>query len=153
MIDGIHRASVAEVMGAVEFPTLIEEYARESAIEGLPPPLAKLESYQSLEFTGAIHIFAAVQDGGLVGFITVAIPPSLHFSVPLAVTESFYVAPAHRGQTGLRLLVAAERLAKERGSPGLLVSAPLKGRLCELLPKVGYRPTNVTFFKEFGNVH
>lgn len=153
MIEGIHKASVDDVMGAPEFATLIEGYASESAIDGLPPPLAKLESYRSLEFTGAIHAFSAVQDGALVGFITVAVPPSLHFSVPLAVTESFYVAPAHRGMTGIRLLAAAEKLAKEAGSPGLLVSAPLGGRLCDLLPKVGYRPTSCIFFKEFGHVH
>lgn len=141
------------VVDAPEFPALIEAYDRECAIDGLPSPQAKLESYRLLELTGALHVFSAVHEGELVGFITVLAPPSLHFSVPLAVTESFFVAERHRGLTGLGLLSAAEKQARACGSPGLLVSAPLGGRLCELLPKVGYRPASTIFFKEFAHVH
>lgn len=151
----IAKATVQEIMTAPEFPALIDAYAAESAVEGLPSPMAKLEGYRALEFTGVIHVFSAVENGALAGFITVAAPPSLHFSVPLAVTESFYVTPAHRGLTGLRLLATAERQAKDCGSPGLLVTAPLGGKLCRLLecPKLGYRPVGMTFFKALTDVH
>ena len=149
----ITKVKMDAVVDAPEFPALIEAYDAECAIDGLPSPRAKLESYRFLELTGVLHVFSATNEGELVGFITVAAPPSLHFDVPLAVTESFYVTPAHRGFTGLVLLSMAERQAKACGSPGLLVSAPLGGRLCELLPKLGYRPASVVFFKEFRDVH
>ncbi len=149
----IQKVQMDAVVDAPEFPALIEAYDSECAIDGLPSPRAKLEGYRWLELTGALHVFSAMHEGELVGFITVAAPPSLHFSVPLAVTESFYVTPAYRGLPGLRLLSAAEKQARACGSPGLLVSAPLGGRLCELLPKVGYRPTSMVFFKEFRDVH
>ena len=151
----ICKVAVDAVLDAPEYPALIAEYARECAIEGLPLPQAKLESYRALELTGVIHVFTAMHSGELVGFITVAAPPSLHFSVPLAVVESFYVSPEHRGLTGLRLLDTAECQAKACGAPGLLVSAPLGGRLCELLlkPTMRYRPTSVIFYKDFANVH
>jgi GNAT superfamily N-acetyltransferase len=149
----IARATVAEIMEAPEFPALIEGYDNECAIEGLPSPAAKLESYRILEMTGALDVFAARHSGELVGFITVLASPSLHFSVPLAVTESFYVAPGHRGFTGLGLLAAAEKQAKTCGSPILQVCAPLASRLCELLPKCGYIPTNVVFTKRLDDVH
>lgn len=149
----ITKVRMDAVVDAPEFPALIEAYDAECAIDGLPSPQAKMDSYRFLELTGVLHVFSAVHEGELVGFITVAAPPSLHFSVPLAVTESFYVTPAHRGFTGLQLLNVAERQAKACGSPGLLVSAPLGGRLCELLPKVGYRPTSMVWFKGFADVH
>ena len=149
----ISKVPMDAVVEAPEFPALIEAYNDECAIEGLPSPQAKLESYRFLEMTGALHVFSATHEGELVGFVTVLAPPSLHFNVPLAVTESFYVKPAHRGFTGLKLLDVAERQAKASGSPGLLVSAPLGSRLCELLPRVGYRPTSVVFFKGFRDVH
>ncbi len=151
----ITKVPMDAVVDAPEFPALIEAYDRECAIEGLPSPQAKLESYRLLEMTGTLHVFSAMHEGELVGFITVLAPPSLHFSAPLAVTESFFVASGHRGLTGLVLLSAAEKQAQACGSPGLLVSAPLTGRLCELLlhPKLGYRPTSVVFFKEFACVH
>lgn len=141
------------VVDAPEFEALIEAYDRECSIEGLPSPRAKLDSYRGLELMGVLHVFSAVQSGELVGFITVAAPPSLHFSVPLAVTESFYVMPEHRGLLGIQLLHEAEKQAKACGSPGHLVSAPLGGRLCELLPKLGYRPSSMVFFKGFSDVH
>ena len=140
-------------MLAPEFPALIEAYDRECRIDGMPEPNAKLESYQAYDQSGFLHAFAAVQDSALVGFITVLAPPLPHYSAPVAVCESFFVHPDHRGQTGLRLLATAEKQARTCGSPGLLVCAPLGGRLCALLPKVGYHPTNVVFWKRLGDVH
>ena len=149
----VHRATVAEIMLAPEFPALIEAYDRECRIEGMPPPNAKMESYQAYDASGFLFAFAAVNDGELVGFITVMAAPLPHYDAPVAVCESFFVSPSHRGQTGLALLAVAEKQAMECGSTGLLVCAPLGSRLWGLLPKVGYNPTNVVFFKRLGDVH
>lgn len=147
----IEKVGVTDVMGAREFPALIEEYARESANPGMPPPIVKLESYKAFDATGFLHVFSAIKEGELIGFITVLAPPLPHYSCPVAVTESFFVAAAHRqGGPGLRLLATAEEQARAVGSPGLYIVAPMGGRLIEILPKRGYVETNRVFFKKVG---
>lgn len=147
MID-IEQRTVDGIVGAPEFPELIEEYARESAIDGMPPPQAKIEMYRTYETLGILHAFVAIDGGALVGFITVTAPILPHYSMPVAVAESFFVGALHRkGGAGLKLLEMAETRARLLGSPGLLVSAPMDGRLFEVLPRRGYRATSQIFFK------
>ena len=142
-------------MLAPEFPALIEAYDRECRVEGLPPPLAKLETYREYEGAGFLHAFAAVQDEALVGFVTVAAYPLPHYSAPIAVVESFFVDPGHRGLIGLQLLQAAEKQALASKSPVLQICTPVGSRLCQLLerPKLGYRATNVVYTKGLGHAH
>lgn len=148
----IEQRTVAAIIEAPEFPALIEEYARESANDGLPPPQARIAMYAACEAAGFLHVFTAEQAGTLVGFITVAAPMNLHYGVPLAVAESFFVSAAHRkGGTWLKLLQAAEQRARLVGSPGLYVSAPVKSALAEVLPMTGYRQTNAVFFKSLAH--
>lgn len=145
----IAPSTVAGISNAPEFPALAAEYAAESAIDGLPPPAAKMATYRQLERAGMLHAIAARHDDALVGFITVLAPVLPHYSVPVAVSESFFVARAHRCTgAGLRLLRAAEDKARALGSPGLLVSAPFEGNLFKVLPRVGYVETNRVFFKQ-----
>lgn len=149
MIDGVHKVDRADVMDAPEFPALIAEYAAECAIEGLPPPNVKLESYVALDYTGFLHVFGAYHAGTLVGFITILAPVLPHYGITVAVSESFFVAAEHRsGGPGLKLLSAAMEQARALGSPGLLVCAPTGSRLCELLPKCGFVETNRVFFRK-----
>lgn len=144
----VAKSTVSEIMGAPEFPALVREYAREVAIAGMPPPDAKMALYQHLETVGMLHAFSAVIGGNLVGFISLLAPPLLHYGTAVAVSESFFVANGHRKSgAGLRLLRAAEDMARTLGSPGLLVSAPIAGRLAELLPHCGYTETSRVFFK------
>lgn len=147
-MDDVREVTIDQLLAHPEFGDLIQEYAEESSIEGMPHPIYKLEAYRGYEELGLIHIFEAVRDGALVGFITVIAPVLPHYSLPVAVVESFFVGSKNRaGGPGLRLLAAAEQQALEVGSPGLLVSAPFRGRLHELLPKCGYAETNRIFFK------
>jgi len=145
----ILEVSVHEILDAPQFPALVEEYAAEAAIVGMPHPKAKIESYRAYDASGMLHSFASVDGDALVGFITVLAPILPHYSCPVAVAESFFVAAAHRaGGDGLRLLTAAEKRAQEVGSPGLLVSAPMDGRLFEILPRCGYVECSRIFFKQ-----
>ncbi len=108
-----------------------------------------MDSYHVLEAMGALHVFSASEDGTLIGFVTVATPPSLHFSIPVAVAESIFVTEPRRSTgAGLRLLAAAEDQARALGSPILLVCAPMGGKLIEVLPRRGYTETNRVFVKE-----
>ena len=130
------------------FHDLLEQYAEESSIDGMPRPAARLETYAAMEQAGILHVFDARLDGRLVGFITVLAVSLPHYGVTTAVSESFFVAPEHRATgAGLRLLKAGEDKAREVGAPGLLVSAPYGGALAEVLPRRGYRETNRVFFK------
>lgn len=147
----IAKATVQAIMSDPLFPGLIDAYAAESAVEGLPSPDAKMATYLLHEASGALHAWAARHEGALVGFISLYAPPLLHYGAAVGVVESFYVAPEHRrGGTGLRLLAAAEAEAQRLGSPVLQVCAPLGGRLVEVLPRCGYRPTNAVFTKRLG---
>lgn len=148
----IAPSTIAELESAGTIAALLAEYAAECAIEGLPPPAAKVEQYRQLEAMGLLVVIAAWRNEAgpaeLIGYITVLAAPLPHYSITVAVSESFFVAAAHRHSlAGLRLLDAAERRAAAIGSPGLLVSAPFGGALALLLPRIGYVETNQVFFK------
>lgn len=146
----IRPTTVAELEALPYIYDFLDEYAAESAVKGLPHPSAKAESYKNLEATGIFHIFGAFTSGELIGYITVLVSVLMHFDQMVATTESFFVRKAHRKTgAGLKLLRTAEKFAREQNSPGLLISAPLYGDLCELLPLVGYAPTSCIFFKNF----
>lgn len=154
----IRKCSATEIVHDPRFPALRREYADESAVYGLPDPQEKLEMYQLMESGGALQVYGAFMVGddgreGLIGFVAVLAPVLPHYGVTIAVTESLFVAAAHRKTgAGLRLIRRAEQHAKEVGSPGLLMSAPSRdgqgGRLATLLPRMGYRETNRVFLKQ-----
>lgn len=149
---GIHQTTMAELWGHENFERLLIEYAAESAVDGLPPPRGKLENYLQLEGTGLLHAFKALRFGALVGFVVVLAPELPHYSRLVAVTESIFVARRHRKSgAGLRLLRRAEARARDLGSPGLLICAPLGGQLVEVLPRAGYAETNRVFFKRLSD--
>lgn len=148
----VGASTVAGIMGAPDFDALVAEYAAEAATEGLPPPGAKMATYQHLEAIGMLHAFSAVIDSALVGFIALVAPTLPHYGATIAVSESFFVAKAHRGTlAGLRLLAAAEHKALALGSPVLLVSTPFNGRLFHLLPKLGYVESSRVFCKRLAD--
>lgn len=148
----VQKSTIAALEEAPNIAALLAEYASESAIDGMPPPAAKVETYRHLESAGMLHVFSATSDGELIGFITVLAPVLPHYGVPVAVSESFFVAKAHRGtMAGLKLLHEAEGKARALGSPGLLVSAPYEGKLFHVLPRLGYAETSRVFFKKVAN--
>lgn len=145
----VRKCTVVEIMEDPAFDALIAEYAAESAVEGMPPPRAKMEAYVAMEMTGMLHPFGAFKDGELVGFISVLTPTLPHYGRLVASAESFFVTKSHRkGGAGLRLLKAVEQVAAEEGSPGIFVSAPIKGMLVEILPRRGYTACSQIFFKK-----
>lgn len=145
----VRKCSVSEIMEDPAFPALIEEYAAESAVEGMPTPQAKMESYAAIELTGMLHPFGAFKEGALVGFISLLTPTLPHYGRLVAVGESFFVSAPHRkGGAGLRLLKEAERTAAGQGSPGIFITTPIKGMLIEILPRRGYIECSRIYFKK-----
>lgn len=150
MTLNIRECSVAEIETSSNIAKLLEEYAAESSLSGLPHPSAKWEMYKHLEIVKAIHIFGAFYEDTLIGFIVFLAPVLPHYGMQVAVAESFFVSETYRKTgAGLKLLRKAEKHAQGLGSPGLLVSAPSGGDLAEVLPHVGYNETNQVFFKGF----
>lgn len=148
----VAATTIAALEATPNIRAILAEYAAESAIEGMPPPSAKVETYRALEAAGLLHTFAASLPGELVGYITVLATPLPHYSATIAVAESFFVAAAHRKTgAGLKLLHCAETRARELGSPVLLVSAPFEGRLFEVLPRVGYAECSRVFCKRLAD--
>lgn len=148
MIAEICRCAVADLVAAPELPGLLAEYGAESANQGIGPVNPQFDTYLGMEAAGVLHALAARLDGRLIGFLLVLTPVLPHFGRRVAVSESFFVANAHRGTgAGLGLLRAAEGLAREHGAVGIMVSAPCDGQLAQVLPGVGYRDASHVFFK------
>ena len=146
----IRQCTFDEIARDRDFESLRAEYAAECSPEGLPPPTTDMETYRVIERGGFLRAYGAFREGVLVGFAMVLTSVIPHYGRVLAVTESLFVARAHRKTgAGVKLLRAAERHAREVGSPGLMVSAPSGGVLASVLPSVGYRETNRAFLKRF----
>lgn len=136
----IRKMSFDELAAMPEFEKLTQDYADESKIEEMPEHCINHAAYRAMEQAGMYHLFGAINDDKLVGLVCVLVTPVPHYSVKIASTESIFVDAAHRkGGTGLKLLKVAEDCAREHGADHLFISAPMGGRLVQVLPRVGYR--------------
>jgi GNAT superfamily N-acetyltransferase len=144
----VRPCTVAEFFSAPNIDALLDEYAQESCIDGLPGHNPVQDTYRLLQDAGALKLICAYMADELVGFIFVLTSVNPHYAVNLSAIESYFVASTHRSSgAGLRLLREAEKLAAEQGAAAILVSAPTGGRLAEVMPRVGYRETNRIFFR------
>ena len=147
----IVKIKISDTWEAPNWPQILMEYALEASIEGMPTTAPNKELYTKLEGLGVIHTFGAFLDKMLIGYITVMAVPGTHYeTATIFSTESFFVLKEHRKTgAGLRLLRAAETLAKGLRAPGLLVSARVDNSLPQVLGSCGYKETNRVFFKRF----
>lgn len=144
----IRYCTIDEIEHAPNIGAIVAEYVEESHNPELPSPDVQWEHYKALEASDLLVPIAAFADDELVGFVTMLASKMPHHGKTLAITESFFVAKAHRkGGAGLKLLRAAEHHAKGIGSPCLLVSAPHGGALEAAMPKLGYRHANTMFVR------
>lgn len=144
----LKRCTLAELTAAPNFMALLDEYSAESAIDGLGSQDMQGETYAALESTGLLKIVGAYLGDELIGFIGVLCSVLPHFGKKVGISESYFVAAAHRKTgSGLLLLKEAEAIAAEYGALGFLLSAPLGGRLSSVLPAKGYEQTSQVFFK------
>jgi hypothetical protein len=139
-----------DILGSKNAPEMLAEYAQESAIDGLGDANPQRETYQMLEDRGVMFCFGAYKSGELIGFVSVLLSVLPHFGELVATLESYFVMSEHRtSRAGLGLLRKAELFAKEKGAVGLLVSAPIDGRLDRIMSGLDYSPTNRVHFKAF----
>lgn len=151
----VRESTIAEIESSPNISLILEEYAAESSpsIKGLPRPLAKADTYKHLESINSIHTIGAFFDDVLVGYIIIVAPILPHYSVRVAVSESYFVLKEYRNTgAGLKLRRAAEEYAKAEGAVGILVSAPLGSILADVLERTEeYVETNRVFFRSLSD--
>jgi GNAT superfamily N-acetyltransferase len=142
----IRPCTAADIL-APENRDLISQYAAECAISGMPEPTGHLTTYRLLEQHSSIVCMGVYADSVMVGF-GVALQNTLpHYGVKATIIESVFVLEHYRkGGAGARLIRELETAWLD--SAGVLISAPVGGHLCRVLPGFGYRHTNQVFFKE-----
>lgn len=142
----IRPCTVADIESAPN--ALLAEYGRESAIPELGPVNPQFPIYKVMEANGSVRMIGAFRGDQIVGFIALLVSVLPHFGVVVGTTESFFVASHDRKSgAGLRLLRAAEDMAREMGAVGFFVSTPVGSRLERVMPGIGYRETNRVFFR------
>lgn len=149
----IRHAPLDDLLAAPNWWALVDEYAAECGNSGIGRPEMQVDTYRALEAAGVLRIAAAYHDGVLAGFLFYLLTVLPHYGRLVAVSESVFVAAAHRDTgAGLALLKAAEDAALVAGAVGLLVSAPAGGTLDRLLAAKRYEHTNAVWFKRLGVV-
>lgn len=127
---------------------LLREYAEESAIAELKPYNPNDDIYRGMERMGLVHCIGAFKGEVMIGFLIFIVSVIPHFSRKSATAESYFVTAGERKTgAGIRLLRAAEKMARELGAECFMLSAPIGSRLERVLHGTKYRPTNVAFFR------
>ncbi|HSV48350.1 MAG TPA: GNAT family N-acetyltransferase [Ramlibacter sp.] len=143
----IRPITVAEVQAAPGIDALLAEYAAESATNGMGQAIPQWPIYQAMEAAGFCHILGAECDGKLVGLLVMMCAVLPHYGQLTATSESYFVAAEHRKTgAGLALFREAKRVAQGLGCAGLFISAPVGGRLTDVMAGLGMRHTNDVFF-------
>ncbi len=103
-----------------------------------------------MEESTAFRCFGAFgEDGVLVGFASVLTYVVPHYGKRIATVESLFVAAAHRGWPGGKLMGAIEEHARAEGCLAILYSAPARSQLARLLfqSEPDYRNSHHVFIK------
>ncbi len=109
-----------------------------------PAQIAKVIAY--LLVTPGCVLLVAERDSTVIGMIGLMITPHLFSGVLTAGELAFYVHPAHRGMTGIRLLRAAEAWASEQGAQSISMIAPTEA-VGQLYARLGYTVLETNYMK------
>jgi GNAT superfamily N-acetyltransferase len=131
------------------WPLLEEHYAELATVPDIMLLKPDVERYQTLEAAGnlfAIGMFDTHVDADgngaetLVGYSVNIVCTNLHYGdLLMCQNDLLFVRKSHRrGMTGMRLITATERAAKERGVKMMLWHAKPGTTLDRMLPRLGY---------------
>jgi GNAT superfamily N-acetyltransferase len=95
-------------------------------------------AYKNLYDAGILHIVTGrTEEGELVGYCL------------LMVTGNFYLRPDHRkGMTGIRMMKAAEKIAKVYGASKIYQKVKLHKDVSKVFERMGYTAIERLFMKE-----
>ena len=130
---------------------LLDLYADECQLEGLPRPSADLAMYEEMCGFKGLQVFGAWAENRLVGFMTVLTIKIPHYGKTLVTVESIFAHAAYRKLgAGAKLLRYAEQHGRDISAIGLLISAPAGGKLSSALKRnKNFRMTNEVFMRGF----
>lgn len=143
----IKQITYQELIELPGFDAAVSAYALECSMVEIGIAKQSAGTYAALSDAGKIQILAAVNNGRLIGFVTLIVSELPHYcGRMIAVTESFFVASDDRKSgAGAKLIKAAEKVAKGLGAVTFLVSAPAGSALERVAPLWGYRHSNTVF--------
>jgi GNAT superfamily N-acetyltransferase len=145
------QSTVADFFDDPAAAALLDEYANECALAGLPPPCPHRGIYEALEKSGAMTLIVVRDDeeDRLVGALLLLVSMNPHYSQILGTTESIFVTKEYRPKgAGAALLREAEKLSRLKGAVGLLISAPVGSQFARVLGKsTSFEYTNQVFVK------
>lgn len=147
MID-VRKCAVIEIIENENMPVLRHEF--NETVATFVPAAAddKLYGYIDMERAGVLQAIAAFCGDKVVGFLTVLSPSVPRCSKPVAVADGLFVAKAYRRTgAGMKLIRAAEQHARDIGSPCIMFGTPIEGPLMEIMPKLGYMLSTVSYAK------
>lgn len=120
----IRQFSVEEIYATAGFANMVIEYSK-MADPSLPPPTYKKEDYLAIEKDGRLGIFCAIDNGNIVGFVSVVKGFLPKFSILVAITESIFVLEEYRKKGyGIRLIEATEDYARMNGIRNVFINIP-----------------------------
>lgn len=138
------KTTWAETFSRPEFKQMIEDYSAESGspfMHGAPNP----DEYIAAEKEGRFFPVGVFDDGKLVGGVNLMFHRVPHYKEVIASIESIFLSkPYRQGTAGLRLLRAAERIAKEHGAEILMIGTRCGSRFEEVCRHL-YTPVNTVF--------
>lgn len=136
---------------ADELLPLWQRHWQEIALDKEQLPLRPhFQTYYGLEVVNALRILAArdARTRELVGYCFNLLGPHLHYSLPHAHTEMFWLAPEYRrGWNGVHMMAANRRGLKQLGIKLHTINFKIgfeDGRVGKVFQRLGYTPTDIT---------
>ena len=113
-------------------------------------PLKPNESfYKACEAKGMLQIVTVRDNGALVGFHISIIGPNTHsMDVLCSFQDACHLEKKYRGYVGIKMLMFAEKNARENGAKMLFWTAQGDGK--RILPRLGFKPANTSYTKWIG---
>ena len=144
------NCKLQDLTSAPTFGALLQAYARESSLPGLPTPEPNLGAYQALEDEGLLKTAAAYDGDTLVGFISAQLVNAPQYNATVGMTLAFFVEEKHRAYgTARHLIDALSTVLKCYDAKGLVIGAPSESRLAKAANLLGFHETNRLYFKGF----
>jgi GNAT superfamily N-acetyltransferase len=122
------------------WPLLEEHYAELATVPDIMLLKPDVERYQTLEANNSIFAIGMFDKEELVGYSVNIVCTNLHYGdLLMCQNDLLFVRKSHRrGMTGMRLITATERAAKDRGVKMMLWHAKPGTTLDRMLPRLGY---------------
>ena len=144
----IKLVSVNDVQTADNIDLLLDEYAQESALDGMPSPVPDWRVYRIAEEAGCLFSFGAYADDKLVGFIGVQMTYAAQYSAHIGSTMAFFVDSNYRKfGTGKYLVDHASDELSKRGAAAIAIGAPSESRLAKAAQSLGFKETNRLYMR------